>query len=486
MAQQDDNRKVVKQTDELIKAIKKESGLAMNAGVAVEVQKLEVDIDDKHLKSAFSLMASRNLMNDILRSLTKIEVKIPPKCKPACAELKKTIVGFIKNQDVTRARYTHILCLGYRAKTAKFVGPANAPKVAYSGKTDSLGKGLDDFNDLKARCDDMKQAIRSAYNLAKPYFQQSKVLKVFMGPEFFFRGINGAYDYDVLNGKASKAGGVKGLLELMAEEIDQFIYKDWLFVLGTAIAAANIGRDVCGAPGCSAELETVIDPLTKKPKTDPLTKRILRVCTKDKTHTGAKRVDDNKGMIDNIAFIRKEKFTHQVLKQLVSNVDYAKNAGGKFYVNLRGKELEVNRQADWAASNIPPKFQDERMGGSVFTIDGVTFGLEICLDHISTTTSNTDGRLDNAGNIQVQLIPSCGMTIGRLRTVSDGIVFNVDGGTPHVQVVAKGATVGVHMDIGGGSKEWGLDHSLANWGAADTFMASKGAKLVEEPQFLSK
>ena len=92
---------------------------------------------------------------------------------------------------------------------------------------------------------------------------------------------------------------------------------------------------------------------------------------------------------------------------------------------------------------------------SVFTIDGITFGLEVCLDHAATTSSTTGGRLDNASNIQVQLIPSAGMTIGKLQTVRDGIVFNVDGSTPHVEVVGKsGGVLEVRNDFVGNSKSY--------------------------------
>lgn len=99
-------------------------------------------------------------------------------------------------------------------------------------------------------------------------------------------------------------------------------------------------------------------------------------------------------------------------------------------VTVRNENLNVLRVQD------NTKFQDERMGGTIFTIDGVTFGLEICLDHAASCANHTAGRLDNAASIQVHLIPSAGMGIRKLRAVPGGIVFNVDGSTPHVQVVA--------------------------------------------------
>ncbi len=69
-------------------------------------------------------------------------------------------------------------------------------------------------------------------------------------------------------------------------------------------------------------------------------------------------------------------------------------------------------------------------GGSIFTMDGITFGLEVCLDQLNQKLVNYFATAAVAGDpkIQVQLIPSCGMSItaGSECTVPDGIIFNVD------------------------------------------------------------
>lgn len=75
-------------------------------------------------------------------------------------------------------------------------------------------------------------------------------------------------------------------------------------------------------------------------------------------------------------------------------------------------------------------------GGCVFTVHGVTFGLEVCLDHAKDRLwSFYAGANKRAGDpkVQVQLIPSWGMSIGgsdpgrEVTTVPNGLVFNVDG-----------------------------------------------------------
>lgn len=76
-------------------------------------------------------------------------------------------------------------------------------------------------------------------------------------------------------------------------------------------------------------------------------------------------------------------------------------------------------------------------GGSVFTIDGITFGLEICLDHAKQrlwsfyNQPGADGKIAAQGEqkVQIHLIPSWGMSIteGHIACMDNGLVFNVDG-----------------------------------------------------------
>jgi hypothetical protein len=215
----------------------------------------------------------------------------------------------------------------------------------------------------------------------------------------------------------------------MRAEIDRPAYKDWLFVLGTAIAVTKLSTTVCTV--CHGAVQFQADP-TRPGMTKP-------VCTANNAHVGSKEAVEG-AMVDNVAIVMKEGTTYTVTKELVAELDFVKDKSTdiKDVVTLRDEQLAVFFSSRGEAGNVPPKFQNERMGGSIFTVDGITFGLEICLDHIATPSSDTKGRLDNAANIQIQLIPSAGMSIGTLSTVSGGIVFNVDGLTPHVQVNAGG------------------------------------------------
>jgi hypothetical protein len=385
------------------------------------------------LSQSWSVMAGRNLMNDVLRTLAQMEPSLPPALKTTCVDAKARVSKILQGHNITAARYDTVLCLGYKVKTAG---------KAYSGQDD-------DWDDMKQRCEDMKKAIVAAYKLADTegtYNSVPTMLKVFMAPEFFFRGAGGAYAHAVIAGQAamkvgpggSKVDARPGILDLMGEEIGKDIYKDWLFVLGSAIGATRTSHTVCST--CGSDVKYI--PGGVGGKTVP-------VCKKDDKHRTV-REEDVGATIDNIAFVWKEGEVYTVSKELVSHIDFVVKKGVKDLVDFNEETLDVKRHVQAsgyaAATGVPSKFKDERMGGSIFTIDGVTFGLEVCLDHDATTDSGSSGRLNHAANIQVQLIPSAGMSIKALRTVQGGIVFNVDGSTPHVQVIA-GSSPEVRYDF---------------------------------------
>jgi hypothetical protein len=61
--------------------------------------------------------------------------------------------------------------------------------------------------------------------------------------------------------------------------------------------------------------------------------------------------------------------------------------------------------------------------GCIFEMDGITFGMEVCLDHLA-------GRLSKApdkGGVKIHLIPSAGMDIKDDKSDANTIRFNVDG-----------------------------------------------------------
>jgi len=83
-------------------------------------------------------------------------------------------------------------------------------------------------------------------------------------------------------------------------------------------------------------------------------------------------------------------------------------------------------------------------GGMVFTMDGITFGVEVCLDHAEARLKNyydpTKGGAPPASEpkVQIHLIPSAGMSICNPCVVTDGLVFNVDKAHEAAQLAGGG------------------------------------------------
>jgi hypothetical protein len=245
--------------------------------------------------------------------------------------------------------------------------------------------------------------------------------------------------------------GGKGILDRLREETSK--HEDWLFVLGTFVCGSEdtgvacfnhtpgkwmtdlapspwkAKQNVMACPQCHALLQcgtckgplTVLKPNIKPPQYwDSKRNYWCPKCSKaQKFQERVKSV-----VIDNYALVQKGGFSrgdgindYCMQKELVSNLDFEKLTGSDD-VKLFGANFET--------SEPPIGGAKERMGGGVFTMDGITFGMEICLDHLNQRLKNSP----DAKNILIQLIPSAGMDIktGSVACVNRGLLFNVDGG----------------------------------------------------------
>jgi hypothetical protein len=356
--------------------------------------------------AAFSPMAKRNKLRQLEETLLMWKTTMQPLHYAAAALLtvvKKKLIG----SGSVAHTYDRVLCIGYRVVTGAFEG--NTDVVQYSGH-------VDDLKDMKIRADQMIKAIEWAYGAIEPVHNKDEnILKIFMAPEFYFRGRYGAYPPDV----------VSEIMPYLRKEgrTGKHIYKDWLFVFGTAISAVIDAETWCFTCGTNEHLDFLPDPTDK-------TKTVAK-CQKGSGHNVGEGVFG--AMIDNVALIQKGSESHLVTKEYISGIDFR-----HYKVSLLGNtqaplapRIEYDVKApfgsrDSRSRNKTSKFAHERMGGSVFNFDGITFGMEICLDHLAE-------RLVKAPNLQVLLIPSAGMDIKFGRTIYGGIHFNVDGipGNPH-------------------------------------------------------
>ncbi len=237
--------------------------------------------------------------------------------------------------------------------------------------------------DVEARLEATRRALETAMLWADP---SEDVLKVFVAPEFLYRGPAGAYLNDLLDGWEGPSpfadgvlprpfnaawGGLTGGLRGLAADAR---LENWIFVFGTAIGASF--ADQWGSDATAI----------------------------------------------NISFVQRggpghEDECHYVEKHLKSWMDFI--------------EFNLNHPAFFDADVQHDSRDDQQIldrliyinggeGGCLFSFEDICrdngqpllFGLEICLDHAQSFDNGTTGRLAEAGErVDIQLVPSCGMSL---------------------------------------------------------------------------
>ncbi len=392
----------------------------------------------------------------------------------AMVALREVVARRLKLAVPNTSLYHQVVCLGYSIQTGTVRNYWDPKGAAWKSTAAGYMGDKDPKVDLKKRCDQMIVAVKSAYALnqhkmvaTKKVADDSRTLKIFMAPEFFFRGVSGAFTMNYLLGDK----GEYSILDTLRAETKQAQYASWLFVFGTFIAGTERTRLSCQT--CMQWMAPEMVPaLGKKLLTCPTCKKYAR-CPKASCQAnsksrgfltvypgdvvGARRLhcevcktvypfcEHCIGVtIDNYALIQKGGHSqgdgvHDYITQkaYVSNLDFDEIDNQAPKVRIFGREEEyIEPRSD-------PGSASERMGGSVFHMDGITFGIEVCLDHLAGRLAADADR----GRIQIQLIPSAGAYINKtngVACVSNGILFNVDGGGGAQISVAVNAPGGVH------------------------------------------
>jgi len=432
-------------------------------------------------------------------------------------------------------------------KNVQFIALNIRPGGKYMGDADH-------DKDIKARCDAMKEAIGLAFGKAAP---AADTLKLFMAPEFYFRGPEGAYPVE-------KIGEI---VPQLREDTDHIKYADWLFVFGSAIgyhkhesvggqplvhgedahkvnitsaAPKEVSVDVTTIPkvgwgllqtgtrvaitsvtevakgkyklgfaagafsaGDAETLEPALELVTQKSATeiqvrsktcaripegsvggtmwkvrqgtDADVTKCEAVPTKLHEYTltlaSALNVDVSKPLllvepvsteIFNVALVQKGwpaphmgdgSLRHvAIYKEAISSIDFTNSAADwskpeQRLIKIHGTPSRAVLPTSGAKEKLGASPNVTRSststagseinksglgGGIVFTVDGITLGCEVCLDHAENRLSNfyAGGVKADDPEIQVHLIPSWGMSIGRGNLCSPkhtGLTFNVDG-----------------------------------------------------------
>jgi hypothetical protein len=324
--------------------------------------------------------------------------------------------------------YTKVQFLSWEIYTGPNRGPQPWPMdregISYTGIGNAgIGNAADNRLDISGQIVDIEERLQFTYHAIEEAYNNLAVkhpttLKVFMAPEFLYRGKGGAYIHDLLNGWSERPvefqvqgfdrfPGLFGYLKNVALENK---FSDWLFVFGTAISASF--------PATNTSRGWVLDS-TKM------------------------------GEIYNTALIQRggESNTNNSYasrKRYMSGIDFI----SKSY-RAQGFAREGVVPAD--RLDLEPD-ESNREGSATFIINGINdkdgrpimFGLEVCLDHaISTpinpqlnTPANQWGRIRTADKwVKIQLVPSGGMQLrpASIRLLDAGsttpfsYAFNCDG-----------------------------------------------------------
>src|SRR5215469_1401731 len=152
------------------------------------------------------------------------------------------------------ANYTHVQFISWEIYTGPNRDATRPPPwridqdgISYSGIQMGPDQGdnrLDctgQLYDIGERLQFTYKAIEEAYKLA---VKRSTTLKVFMAPEFLYRGKGGAYIHDLINGWNKQSpnelnilgydDGWPGLFGYLKRFAADNRFNEWLFVFGTA------------------------------------------------------------------------------------------------------------------------------------------------------------------------------------------------------------------------------------------------------------
>lgn len=234
-----------------------------------------------------------------------------------------------------------------------------------------------------------------------------EVLKIFMAPEFFFRGLCG--------GNAEST--VPGLCSQLQALVSDRRWKHWQFVFGTV--------------RCSGGL----DGFSEKP---PVASNVAIL------QRGGFGGDAEMG----------SSFCRLIQKQHASAVDFLQDTAldaraaadaqnlqkrGPIGGGAAGGLLQVLKNAQRRADSEPVvdvQVEGSDHGGttasaesSVVRMFGLTLGLEVCLDHGRARLRKELEHRPELGPLEVQLVPSCGMTLrpSSVAVQPGGLVFHCDG-----------------------------------------------------------
>lgn len=291
------------------------------------------------------------------------------------------------NVPASGSRYSKVEWIGFGINT--FTDDRDENTHFYPGNSS------DAVTDVNARLKILAKALNSAYEAAG---KDPSTMKIFVVPEFYFRGAHGAYDAtSIFSCPHKHLNAVAVLSEGLSQMVAANKFSDWLFVMGTVVAAHR----------------TPHGDLTASPNDDW---HYYNWAPIYKGGPHGKKFIVAKEYISDIDFLDK------CLRPGGNKEECVPNPSDPLYTRLYS---DVPPVAKWRLYFSGYKLVQD----NAFEVDGIRFGLEICLDH----AINAKGK-GIPGGVQVHLITSAGMTITYSAAIQTVPVFLQDG-RPHAQAL---------------------------------------------------
>lgn len=320
--------------------------------------------------------------------------------------------------------YENVQFIGYAISTIprsiEDIGDPNSP-----GFVEGRYVGIEPpAADIEARIDltmaAVEQTIKSGAVDASP-----STLKIFLMPEFAFRGKNGAYS------DSATVDYFTMFRTEFAKRAADTAYEGWLFVFGTVVntlgdyrrgASPEVDRKARVREDLAIALANTWMYASEHadPRMATFTTKALdlftQYCHSDPVYEIADRSFVVAGGVPDPNYPQ----GLSIEKKFVSNEDFVLN----YYKNAFTEEACAYPQISEAEGEDKKSAFDVY---SIFTIKGIKFGVEVCLDHYKARLRTN--RVPDTEVVQIHLVPSCGMQIMQPSIVAcaGGLVFNCDG-----------------------------------------------------------
>lgn len=306
----------------------------------------------------------------------------------------------------------------------------------YCGTPPDAAKNNSEEKDVDNRLMILSTAVATAAK-AKEVEKSKDGLKVFVSPEFFFRGTRGAYEMD------DYLKVVEGMAEIAKKYDDS-----WVFCFGSIIGMSRdyeatleklkkaYEKDNTAKALIDSEEKRLVAELKKKSADELPSFRVVDAIAKliqDKKLADPKVNEDLEcyNVVIVLQGSKPQKDARAIVKEFRSGIDFvvwdSKGLNNVKSVAFLEKVKHIPSEPSGDGKEV--QFQNYD-GRGVFKMADVTFGVEICLDHLQKRLKASNAK------VQIQLVPSCGMDLKEpsMVVVDGGLAFNVDGMTPHTML----------------------------------------------------